>query len=185
MSAGVLHYQTGSFKQQLPHRKPLPQLDGAPRLQTLTRVINEPSTGQQDPRRQQQYQQSAPPIPEGPSPLRTSTMTSTMMHQPPNTIIVPPHATAAVSAAVRPTYNPPASLPTASSAADTRRTLSSSTGSITSTLAPAAPVRMNSAASSLLYRSTSSRSGTAPTSYVALMRKQKATVWCDRAQVLP
>jgi hypothetical protein len=31
--------------------------------------------------------------------------------------------------------------------------------------------------------STSSRSGSlAPTSYVALMRKQKATVWCDRAQ---
>lgn len=35
-------------------------------------------------------------------------------------------------------------------------------------------------------RSTSSRSNSsgnpAPTSYVALMRKQKATVWCDRAQ---
>jgi hypothetical protein len=33
-------------------------------------------------------------------------------------------------------------------------------------------------------RSTSSRSTstTSPTSYVALMRKQKATVWCDRAQ---
>ncbi|KAF4628646.1 hypothetical protein G7Y89_g9506 [Cudoniella acicularis] len=35
-----------------------------------------------------------------------------------------------------------------------------------------------------LRRSTSSRSGgpTQATSYVALMRKQKATVWCDRAQ---
>ena len=35
-------------------------------------------------------------------------------------------------------------------------------------------------------RSTSSRStvSTAPTSYVALMRKQKATVWCDRSQSL-
>ncbi|KAH8591532.1 hypothetical protein B0O99DRAFT_654424 [Bisporella sp. PMI_857] len=34
-----------------------------------------------------------------------------------------------------------------------------------------------------LRRSTSSRSGGgSPTSYVALMRKQKATVWCDRAQ---
>lgn len=33
-------------------------------------------------------------------------------------------------------------------------------------------------------RSTSSRSNSSlsPTSYVALMRKQKATVWCDRAQ---
>lgn len=34
-----------------------------------------------------------------------------------------------------------------------------------------------------LRRSTSSRSGgSSPTSYVALMRKQKATVWCDRSQ---
>ncbi|CAL3968414.1 hypothetical protein PZA11_004008 [Diplocarpon coronariae] len=34
-----------------------------------------------------------------------------------------------------------------------------------------------------LRRSTSSRSGgMQPSSYVALMRKQKATVWCDRAQ---
>ena len=38
--------------------------------------------------------------------------------------------------------------------------------------------------SSLPRRSTSSRSAgsTQPSSYVALMRKQKATVWCDRAQ---
>lgn len=31
-------------------------------------------------------------------------------------------------------------------------------------------------------RSGSGRSTSSPTSYVALMRKQKATVWCDRAQ---
>jgi hypothetical protein len=31
-------------------------------------------------------------------------------------------------------------------------------------------------------QSTSSRSSSTPTSYVALMRKQKATVWCDRSQ---
>jgi hypothetical protein len=31
-------------------------------------------------------------------------------------------------------------------------------------------------------RSTSSRSSSTSTSYVALMRKQKATVWCDRSQ---
>ncbi|PGH12992.1 hypothetical protein AJ79_03965 [Helicocarpus griseus UAMH5409] len=31
-------------------------------------------------------------------------------------------------------------------------------------------------------RSSSSRSGASPLGYVALMRKQKATVWCDRAQ---
>jgi hypothetical protein len=40
----------------------------------------------------------------------------------------------------------------------------------------------NSSAESSRRRSTSSRSSTTPTSYVALMRKQKATVWCDRAQ---
>ena len=33
-----------------------------------------------------------------------------------------------------------------------------------------------------LRRSTSSRSTGQPTGYVALMRKQKATVWCDRSQ---
>ncbi|KAF3000097.1 hypothetical protein E8E13_003139 [Curvularia kusanoi] len=55
-----------------------------------------------------------------------------------------------------------------------RRTPTSSTSSTTGT-----PNRSNSGA---LRRSSSTRSGTAPSSYVALMRKQKATVWCDRAQ---
>ncbi|CAG8960270.1 hypothetical protein HYFRA_00012790 [Hymenoscyphus fraxineus] len=42
----------------------------------------------------------------------------------------------------------------------------------------------NRQASQDLQRSGSSRSGSSPqtSSYVALMRKQKATVWCDRAQ---
>ena len=40
----------------------------------------------------------------------------------------------------------------------------------------------NSSAASAPRRSTSSRSSNSPTSYVALMRKQKATVWCDRSQ---
>ncbi|KAF1848028.1 uncharacterized protein K460DRAFT_353068 [Cucurbitaria berberidis CBS 394.84] len=55
-----------------------------------------------------------------------------------------------------------------------RRTPTSSTSSTTGT-----PNRSNSGN---LRRSSSARSGTSPTSYVALMRKQKATVWCDRAQ---
>lgn len=55
-----------------------------------------------------------------------------------------------------------------------RRTPTSSTSSTTGT-----PNRSNSGA---LRRSSSTRSGTSPTSYVAMMRKQKATVWCDRAQ---
>lgn len=55
-----------------------------------------------------------------------------------------------------------------------RRTPTSSTSSTTGT-----PGRTNSGA---LRRSSSTRSGNSPSSYVALMRKQKATVWCDRAQ---
>ena len=74
----------------------------------------------------------------------------------------------------------------------TRRTLSNATSSTSSTTntnrpqslhrAPTNPSSSNPA--SLPRRSTSSRSTTSvsPTSYVALMRKQKATVWCDRAQ---
>lgn len=58
-----------------------------------------------------------------------------------------------------------------------RRTLSNATSSTTSTTGT--PNRSNSGA---LRRSSSSRSGNSPSSYVALMRKQKATVWCDRAQ---
>ena len=62
-----------------------------------------------------------------------------------------------------------------------RRTLSNATTSTSST--GNGPARANSTSSSQLQRSTSSRSGSSPNSYVALMRKQKATVWCDRAQV--
>lgn len=54
------------------------------------------------------------------------------------------------------------------------RTPTSSTSSTNGT-----PNRSNSGA---LRRSSSTRSSTTPNSYVALMRKQKATVWCDRAQ---
>ncbi|KAF2816427.1 uncharacterized protein BDZ99DRAFT_505855 [Mytilinidion resinicola] len=62
-----------------------------------------------------------------------------------------------------------------------RRTLSNATASTTSTNASGGQgmIRTNSG----LRRSSSSRSGNnSPTSYVSLMRKQKATVWCDRAQ---
>jgi hypothetical protein len=55
-----------------------------------------------------------------------------------------------------------------------RRTPTSSTSSTNGT-----PNRSNSGT---LRRSSSQRSSGSPTSYVAMMRKQKATVWCDRAQ---
>ena len=63
-----------------------------------------------------------------------------------------------------------------------RRTLSNATSSTSSTNNGLQRVPTNSA---MPRRSTSSRSNSSasPTSYVALMRKQKGTVWCDRAQL--
>lgn len=66
--------------------------------------------------------------------------------------------------------------------AATRRT---SSGGTSSTASNGLPARKTSNASTTLQRTISGRSGnsTAPLSYVALLRKQRATVWCDRAQV--
>jgi len=64
-----------------------------------------------------------------------------------------------------------------------RRSPSLGTFSTTSTVAPPAAYRTSPTTD--LRRSTSSRSGgasPAPTSYVAALRRQKGTVWCDRAQ---
>ncbi|KAL8662052.1 MAG: hypothetical protein Q9202_005026 [Teloschistes flavicans] len=63
-----------------------------------------------------------------------------------------------------------------------RRTPSTSTTSTTNT--NYGPSRTSSTISNPLSRTSSARSGQSITSssYVALMRKQKATVWCDRAQ---
>ncbi|KAL8716521.1 MAG: hypothetical protein Q9225_006158 [Loekoesia sp. 1 TL-2023] len=63
-----------------------------------------------------------------------------------------------------------------------RRTPSTSTTSTTNT--SHIPSRTSSTLSNPLSRTSSARSGQSITSssYVALMRKQKATVWCDRAQ---
>ncbi|KAJ6438347.1 Thioredoxin [Purpureocillium lavendulum] len=64
-----------------------------------------------------------------------------------------------------------------------RRSPSVNTFSTASSIPPPAAYRNSS--STDLRRSISSRSGgtiTQPSGYVALLRKQKATVWCDRAQ---
>lgn len=63
-----------------------------------------------------------------------------------------------------------------------RRSASNATASTMSS--QGGPGRSPSSVSITLRRSASARSGQSfvPTSYVALMRKQKATVWCDRAQ---
>ncbi|KAK0356768.1 hypothetical protein LTR91_007596 [Friedmanniomyces endolithicus] len=68
-----------------------------------------------------------------------------------------------------------------------RRTLSNATSTSsasTNTGLQRAPTTSAFSTASAPRRSTSSRStsSASPTSYVALMRKQKATVWCDRAQ---
>lgn len=65
-----------------------------------------------------------------------------------------------------------------------RRTLSNGTSSTSSSHTNTGLQRAPTDASGPPRRSTSSRStsSASPTSYVALMRKQKATVWCDRAQ---
>ncbi|KAI3321871.1 hypothetical protein HD806DRAFT_523795 [Xylariaceae sp. AK1471] len=62
-----------------------------------------------------------------------------------------------------------------------RRSPSVNTFSTTSSNPP--PAAFRTSPTTDLRRSTSSRSfGNQQTSYVALLRKQKATVWCDRAQ---
>ncbi|KAF5007748.1 hypothetical protein FDECE_5944 [Fusarium decemcellulare] len=63
-----------------------------------------------------------------------------------------------------------------------RRSPSVNTFSTASSIPP--PAAYRSSSQTELRRSTSSRSGGSPqpSSYVALLRKQKATVWCDRAQ---
>ncbi|KAK7403633.1 hypothetical protein QQX98_010598 [Neonectria punicea] len=66
--------------------------------------------------------------------------------------------------------------------AHTRRSPSVNTFSTSSSIPPPAAYRTSS--NTELRRSISSRSGGSPqpSGYVALLRKQKATVWCDRAQ---
>ncbi|KAK3945160.1 hypothetical protein QBC46DRAFT_134256 [Diplogelasinospora grovesii] len=68
-----------------------------------------------------------------------------------------------------------------------RRSPSVGTFSTISSGGMAPPAAYRTSTSTEIRRSTSSRSGGGPgspqtASYVALMRKQKATVWCDRAQ---
>ncbi|KAL9100189.1 MAG: hypothetical protein Q9163_004410 [Psora crenata] len=102
-----------------------------------------------------------------------------------------PHATAIVDTSEHSAFQRPRgssqglTYPTASQAYNnpmftSRRTPSQSTTSS----ATFAPSRTPSNVSSKISRTSSTKSGgsTTASSYVALMRKQKATVWCDRAQ---
>ena len=176
----MVDYHTGTTSFHLPQRRPLPQLSNAnPRMQSLD---------------QQQYSSQ-----QYSAASQSQSKTASSAHFPtsqPNTAARPipsiqaqPSMTSSSQAYAG--YTPHNTNPVSyqahlnqySSDSSTRRTLSNATTSTSSTGGGGVPARKNSAGSSTLARSTSSRSGTSPTSYVALMRKQKATVWCERAQV--
>lgn len=142
----------------LPARKPVPQ---------IVQPQSQPQPQQAEPQRQA-FQQSQPATAHSRSRTASSSIfpASEVQMQPSS---MPQQMNAAQ-------YQASLSQP----AAMARRTPSNATSSTMSTN-PNIPMRQNSGAS--LQRSTSSRSGGSPTSYVALMRKQKATVWSDRAQV--
>lgn len=168
---------------QFPHRKPVPfHVSEKARLHPLTQIVPEP----------QPQGRSSPP----PPPPYTET-TSSAIHSRTRTVSssVFPNTTTAPKIQSNPPP-PPKQQPLHSTASfqvtmnhyrqPARRTLSNATASTSTTGGGGGgggllPVRTSSTSDSI-GRSGSSRSAASPTSYVALMRKQKATVWCDRSQ---
>lgn len=149
MSSAVMDYRPMAY--EVPHRKPLPQQQGAAntRLHSFVQTTSANAATQA---------------------AHSRPRTSPQMAQP--TLFTSQASSQASVQMIQDQYIP-----------STRRTLSSATASTSSTSGEGTmPVRTNSGASSNIRRSTSSRSGNSPTSYVALMRRQKGTVWCDRAQ---
>ncbi|KAI9766667.1 MAG: hypothetical protein M1835_007144 [Candelina submexicana] len=144
-----------------PHRKPVPQASYHAKLQPLTPIVPE----SQLPANQQRT---------GSSPHnRSRTLSSSIFPQgAPTTTFSPTHQTA----------SPTSYQNILTQYSGTRRTLSNATASTSGTGTGITPARTSSTVSVSLRRSTSSRSGNSPGGYVALMRKQKATVWCDRSQ---
>ncbi|KAI9830340.1 MAG: hypothetical protein M1819_005721 [Sarea resinae] len=142
---------------QFPQRKPVPMNDGSnAKLQPLTRI------------------QPDSQLPAGPRTLQN------------------PHHHARAPSSSGYSQNPPFPAPVQAAVYQNamnqhyaaRRTPSNATASTSTsgTGGGLVPVRTNSSTSGEIRRSTSSRSAGSPSGYVALMRKQKATVWCDRAQ---
>lgn len=160
-----------------PLRKPLPNPAQQPqhqsqntRLQPLTKIVP-------DQQQQQHHQQQLQPA----QPSHTHSRSASSSTLPSS------HTTSAVLNQSQPYSGMPSNYTqpqyqqyTNQYPATTRRTLSNAT---TSTSSTNGGNRKQSFGGSTLQRTGSSRSGTPPTSYVALMRKQKATVWSDRAQV--
>ncbi|KAI9822501.1 MAG: hypothetical protein M1827_000220 [Pycnora praestabilis] len=149
----------------LPHRKPVPALiAGNGQIRPLTQIV--PDSQLPTPQQQQSTSTSQ-------SRDRTSSSSLSSKAPPISSYSSSPHTASPVS------YHN-----MANQYAPARRTLSNATASTstTGTGSGLIPARTNSTVSVTLRRSTSSRSGNSPGGYVALMRKQKATVWCDRSQ---
>ena len=149
------------------HRKPLPGRAPPPAQGGYGGPPPVQQTTQYPPQQQQQYYQR----PRGDTQSTMATTSSGMVDH---------RASSIYSMA-------PSAAPTQQSQygqAPTRRTLSNATSSTSSSATNTGLQRAPTNSSGGPRRSTSSRSNSSvsPTSYVALMRKQKATVWCDRAQ---
>lgn len=153
----------------LPHRKPVPGYASGPQPGFMSVPAPPPQYAQPGPSRQPVHMRTASgnTINGNPAPpvnMAAAAPQYSMAQQQPQQRRVP-------------VYGQPA-----------RRTLSSATSSTSSTSTNTglqrAPTNTGFNGASAPRRSTSSRStaSASPTSYVALMRKQKATVWCDRAQ---
>ncbi|KAI9802320.1 MAG: hypothetical protein M1833_001826 [Piccolia ochrophora] len=146
---------------QLPQRKPVPPPSSHAKLKPLTQINPE---GQDS---------NAPPINASHSRTRTSS-SSVFPHMSPTPTFSPVQQPASPG-----TYQSTMNQYTLNNA---RRTLSNATTSSTATGAGGGLIPARTASSTSTRRSTSIRSSTLASGYVALMRKQKATVWCDRSQ---
>jgi len=173
MNATAVH----SGPHQLPHRKPLPPAAVPARLHPPRFVPEQQQQQQPQPQQLQslQMQQQQPPLTISTSSQHRSRLSTSSAYS---------NLTVGNTNNRGPSNTNPVSYQAYMNQHNTttRRSLSNATTSTSST-GGAVPVRQNSGASSNLQRTTSSRSGTSAMSYVALMRRQKATVWCDRAQV--
>jgi len=155
-------YQFPSRKPRLPHG-----LGNDPNLQPLTKIVPDAhyaAAGQQT-------------MNSTSSHSRSRTSSSSVFPQ------VRPASTASTQSQNYYSSPPYQNTPNSNSYA-TRRRPSNTSSTSTTTGNGYAPARTDSNASNSLRRSISSRSAGSTTQcgYVALMRRQKATVWCDRSQ---
>ena len=154
----MVDYQRGPPPHEMPHRKPIAAHTSRNNdLRPLTKIHPDVS-----------YTSSSPSH-------HTTTTTSTYQAYPPR-----------VSSTTSPAHNQsPYTSPYNNPMFTSRRTPSQSTTNSSINYQQHPPTRTPSNVSSKISRTSSTRttgSATSTNSYVALMRKQKATVWCDRSQ---